>query len=190
MTAYSDISVNSVLYYNISSPFRSSQRWQHWLVLQPGHQVLLCLRAEGHWTLRFHPAIQSDHPHCHRDVAGSEAPHGVCPWSSLLICSTPSLDPDVCHLTLMLTNKYMNTVFVFECFLLFPYINTLYRGRNLCGSLTYLFETEIDKEIKKLGFNWGVALLNDLNYNKSDLLKTYSNSKSFLWLFYSILFQI
>lgn len=66
-------------------PLRSSQWWKHWLVLQPGHQVLLCLWAEGHWSPWFRTAIQSDHPHCLWNLAGSEILDGVCPWPSLLM---------------------------------------------------------------------------------------------------------
>lgn len=65
---------------------RPSQRLHCRLDLQPGHQVLLHLRAEGHRLPRLHPAGRSDHPHCQRDVAGRDGHHGSRPQQPLLTC--------------------------------------------------------------------------------------------------------
>ena len=59
------------------SSTRPSQWHQYWLVLQPGHQVLLHLWAERHRSLWFHPASQSDHPYCQGGLAGSDGHHGA-----------------------------------------------------------------------------------------------------------------
>lgn len=71
--------------FSSSLLLRSSQRWEHWLVLRYGHQILFCLWAEGHRSLWFYPASRADHPHSFRDLVGPEAHHGVRSWPPILV---------------------------------------------------------------------------------------------------------
>lgn len=72
------------LLYCLSSNLRSRQWWKHWLELQERNQILLCLRAAWHRSLWLPSPSQSDHSNGLRDLAGSEAHHGICAWPYLL----------------------------------------------------------------------------------------------------------
>lgn len=63
---------------------RPSKRREHWLVLQPWHQVLFCFRTSWHWSLRLHSPSQPDHSNCIWDVAGYEASDGLYKWTPIL----------------------------------------------------------------------------------------------------------
>lgn len=64
--------------------YRSSERRQHWLVLQLWHQVLVCFWAAWQGSIWFHPASQSNHSYSSRNLASPYAYHAICTGSPIL----------------------------------------------------------------------------------------------------------